>query len=57
MEWLSMGGYGFYVWSSYGVTALAIAAELAWLRRQRRDAWQRVADMRAEPGRAGEENR
>jgi heme exporter protein D len=25
-----MGGYGFYVWGSYGVTALAIALEV-WL--------------------------
>ena len=34
-DWLSMGGYGFYVWSSYGVLALAIAIEL-WLLRKRR---------------------
>ena len=26
MEFLAMGGYGFYVWSAYGVTALAIVA-------------------------------
>jgi heme exporter protein D len=24
-----MGGYAFYVWGSYGVTALVIAAEIA----------------------------
>ncbi|GAA4402812.1 heme exporter protein CcmD [Quisquiliibacterium transsilvanicum] len=34
-EWLAMGGYGFYVWSSYGALALAIAVEL-WLLRRRR---------------------
>jgi heme exporter protein D len=26
-EFLAMGGYGFYVWGSYLVTALAIAIE------------------------------
>mgnify|MGYP006195979663 CR=1 FL=1 len=32
-EWLAMGGYGFYVWSSYGVLALAIAIALSfWVR-------------------------
>jgi heme exporter protein CcmD len=34
-EWLAMGGYGFFVWSSYGALALAIAVEL-WLLRRRR---------------------
>lgn len=34
-EWFSMGGYGFYVWGSYGVMALAIVIEL-WLLRRRR---------------------
>ena len=33
-----MGGYGFYVWGAYGVTALAIAAELVALRARRRAA-------------------
>jgi heme exporter protein D len=28
---LAMGGYGGYVWGSYGVTALCIAVELAML--------------------------
>ena len=26
-EFAAMGGYGFYVWGSYGVTALVIALE------------------------------
>ena len=34
----AMGGYGFYVWGAYGVTALAIAAELLALRARRRAA-------------------
>jgi heme exporter protein D len=31
-EFLAMGGYGFYVWSAYGVTALAIVVEILTLR-------------------------
>ena len=31
-EFLSMGGYGFYVWGAYGVTALAIALEIISVR-------------------------
>ena len=37
-EFLAMGGYGFYVWSAYGMLALAIALELVALRRRRRSA-------------------
>ncbi len=29
-NFLAMGGYGLYVWGSYGVTALCIVAEV-WL--------------------------
>jgi heme exporter protein D len=29
---LAMGGYGFYVWGSYGVMALALLVEMAGLR-------------------------
>ena len=36
-EFLSMGGYAFYVWGSYGVAAAALALEVALLvRRVRR---------------------
>ncbi|MGZ5480994.1 MAG: heme exporter protein CcmD [Pyrinomonadaceae bacterium] len=31
-----MGGYGFYVWGSYGVTFVLLAAELIMLRSRRR---------------------
>jgi heme exporter protein D len=34
---LDMGGYGLYVWGSYGVTVLVIALEL-WSIRSRRKA-------------------
>ena len=30
-----MGGYGFFVWGSYGMLALAIVIEILVLRRQR----------------------
>jgi heme exporter protein D len=35
-EFFAMGGYGLYVWGSFGLTAVALAAEM-WLigRRQR----------------------
>ncbi|MEO7579839.1 MAG: heme exporter protein CcmD [Massilia sp.] len=31
-DFLAMGGYGRYVWGSFGVVALAVAGELALLR-------------------------
>ncbi|HLT25799.1 MAG TPA: heme exporter protein CcmD [Zeimonas sp.] len=48
LDWLHMGGYGFYVWSSYGMLALAIAIELHALRRHRRAARRRAEELRAE---------
>ena len=30
-EFLAMGGYGFYVWGSYGVAALCIFLEIFFL--------------------------
>ena len=37
-EFFAMGGYAWYVWMSYGVTALAIACEIVALRSARRRA-------------------
>jgi heme exporter protein D len=37
-EFFAMGGYGFYVWGSYAVTALLIAAEIALVVRRARRA-------------------
>jgi len=34
-EFFAMGGYGLYVWGSYGVSVLAIAIELSSLRARR----------------------
>lgn len=43
MQWLSiedffnMGGYAFYVWGSFGVTALVVVAEIWQVRARRRE--------------------
>ena len=37
-ELISMGGYGGYIWSAYGVTLIALAAECVALRVRRRRA-------------------
>lgn len=47
-EWLAMGGHGFYIWSSYGALALAIAAELIWIKRERRRSLERALESRNE---------
>ncbi len=31
-DFLAMGGYGFYVWGSFGATAVCLAGELLWVR-------------------------
>ena len=36
-DFLAMGGYGLYVWGSFGMVALVMTAEL-WALRQRRKA-------------------
>lgn len=30
MEWLDMGGYGAYVYSSYGLALAVLAANIVW---------------------------
>ena len=37
-DYLAMGGYGRYVWGSFGVVALALAIELAAIRQRLRQA-------------------
>ena len=37
-DFWAMGGYAFYVWGSYGVTAAVLAAEIFALRARRRRA-------------------
>jgi heme exporter protein D len=41
-NFLAMGGYGLYVWGSYGVALALVAAELALLARRRRNAIERA---------------
>ena len=35
-DFLAMGGYGFYIWGAYGVSALAIVLEILAVRSKRR---------------------
>jgi heme exporter protein D len=41
-NFLAMGGYGLYVWGSYGVTLVLLAAEMILLARRRRSAVGRI---------------
>lgn len=41
-EFLSMGGYGFYVWGSFGACALLMAVEPAMARWRHRAAVHRI---------------
>ena len=34
-DFFAMGGYGFYVWGSFGLTAAVMLAEVVAIRRQR----------------------
>lgn len=36
-EFLDMGGYAFYVWGSFGITALVVVYEIWEVRARRRD--------------------
>lgn len=45
-EFISMGGYGFYVWASLGMTALLIVIEVIYLKRQRAINLQRIRRIR-----------
>jgi len=35
-DFFAMGGYAFYVWMAYGLTAVALAVEIAMLRARHR---------------------
>ena len=43
----AMGGFGLYVWSSFGMTLLCIVGEIGLLRRHRRQVWQRLKRMKS----------
>ena len=51
-EFLSMGGYGWYVWMSYGACALAVAAEFLSVRARTRRALVQARDAEVEPASA-----
>jgi heme exporter protein D len=34
MEFMSMGGYAFYVWSSFGITMVILGSVVIWSARQ-----------------------
>ena len=36
-EFFAMGGYAFYVWGSFGITALVMAIEMGLIRARRRE--------------------
>ena len=44
-EFWAMGGYGFYVWGSYGVTVLLIVIEIIILKRGGADTLRRLKRM------------
>jgi len=44
---LDMGGYAAFVWPSYGITALVMAALAVWAWRSQRLARERVARLEA----------
>ena len=41
-NFLAMGGYGLYVWGSYGVTLVVVVVELVLLARRKRSALERI---------------
>lgn len=43
----AMGGYGLYVWGSFGMTALCVAAEVWLVRRRRVQVWHKLRRMQA----------
>ncbi|NBY69247.1 MAG: heme exporter protein CcmD [Betaproteobacteria bacterium] len=42
-DFWAMGGYGLYVWGSFGVTALFMALEVVWVKNARVQALSQVA--------------
>jgi heme exporter protein D len=45
-DFWAMGGYGLYVWGSFGMMLLCVAGEVWLLRRHRSQAWQRLRRMK-----------
>lgn len=49
-DFWAMGGYGVYVWGSYGVTLALIAIEVLLVRARKRAALENAQLVRAEQG-------
>ncbi len=43
-EFWTMGGYGLYVWGSFGVTALCMALEMIWVKNARAQALSQITN-------------
>ena len=43
-EFWAMGGYGLYVWGSFGVTAMCVALEMIWVKNARAQALAQIRD-------------
>lgn len=56
-EFLAMGGYGFYVWGAYSVTALLMIGEIVLVRRRRRQLLTRLARIARQQTNQSGENR
>ena len=46
-EFWAMGGYGLYVWGSYGALAVGLVMEIILLRRGQKDTLQRLKRMQS----------
>lgn len=44
-EFFSQGGYGFYIWSAYGISALALGGLTLWVISSYRAAKARLAEF------------
>ena len=44
-EFFAMGGYAFYVWGSFGATALVMALEVWQVRARRRQIWRNLSEQ------------
>ena len=49
-DFVAMGGYGLYVWGSYAVTLIVLAAEIRSVRRRSRAAVEAARRLRAAAG-------
>jgi heme exporter protein D len=46
---LAMNGYGFYIWSAYGIAVLAISVEILLIRSHRKAALAQARSTPSEP--------